>query len=380
MKKIIYLRRFTYLLFVFTFLFSYNLKSQINNHLENENILDITEDLNGNIWAATAKSGVVMINGEKNVFYNEENNFICDKTYRIYCDSKNNIWVLTGIPRKGKGLAKYNGNNWVVFTKDQGLPSLNIWAFYEDCKGIIWVCTDKGAAKLVGNNFTQISADFPRPLPHTICEDKNGNVILTEWARMIVCNSQGSKEIKLSGKTKCTISLAKDKNGDLWFSHFGGYYSKYENENLFLQEKRGGTYYGNSIMAPLVIVGVIPGLLAGFVTTPQDHPNYIFFDSKNNMWFSGLGSGARLYKKSGNSWIEFTKADGVTYNKGNGFLEDGNGNVWFSTKKGANFYNGNGWKSFTTDNGLINNCINKMFMDSKKNLWFATKKGLTKYK
>jgi ligand-binding sensor domain-containing protein len=110
-----------------------------------------------------------------------------------------------------------------------------------------------------------------------------------------------------------------------------------------------------------------------------------FQDSKGNLWFGRDGYGA--CKFDGNSFLHFTKKDGLNSNCVQSILEDKEGNIWIGTrvaekdnadtykrfgKGGLNKYNGEKFVYFPEIKGLNNNDVYTIYKDKSNDLWFST--------
>ena len=67
--------------------------------------------------------------------------------YRVFQDSKGYMWFCTD-----KGIARYNGHDFKTFTLADGLPSNEIWDGLEDDEGNIWVCSYGVIPYKISNN------------------------------------------------------------------------------------------------------------------------------------------------------------------------------------------------------------------------------------
>ena len=108
----------------------------------------------------------------------------------------------------------------------------------------------------------------------------------------------------------------QDKNGNIWFSNWGGTY-RYDGKSFTGFTKRDG--------------------LAGFGLLTR-----IIEDKKGNLWFGGGG----LSRYDGISFTRFTTKDGLINEDVWSILEDKTGNLWVGTgDTGLYLYDG---KTFIT--------------------------------
>jgi len=134
-------------------------------------------DVNNNLWiGAGLKYGLVKFDGINWNIYNTQNtNLTSNVVSDIEFDRNGNLWLaLRYIAYKNNdgqwivyegGLAKFDGNTWIVFNKyNSGLPYNNVKSMAFDSSGILWISTwhtqaigieyGGGLTKYDGNNWT----------------------------------------------------------------------------------------------------------------------------------------------------------------------------------------------------------------------------------
>ena len=84
------------------------------------------------------------------------------------------MWMST----KGGGVSKFDGNNFTSYTIYEGLPSNQVWKIYCDSKGNIWAGTSEGLAVFKNNRFERVKTAYGLREDQIwdIIEDKNGNI------------------------------------------------------------------------------------------------------------------------------------------------------------------------------------------------------------
>lgn len=73
------------------------------------------------------------------IHYTIEDGLPSNTVYDIYRDSKGYLWISTD-----KGISRYNGNTFEIFTTNDGLPDNEVFFSTEDCKGRLWLSTYNG--------------------------------------------------------------------------------------------------------------------------------------------------------------------------------------------------------------------------------------------
>ncbi len=67
--------------------------------------------------------------------------------------AKGNIWFTT----VDKGIIKYNGERFIIFSEEDGLLNNEVLTFFEDKDGLYWIGTKEGVTTFNGRNFFQFS-------------------------------------------------------------------------------------------------------------------------------------------------------------------------------------------------------------------------------
>ncbi len=140
-----------------------------NSELPNNYIHDIAMDSEGNKWIATMPRyhgtnetyGLAKIDSDWRVttFDTLNSEIPSNDVWCIEIDKYDNIWVGTSnyawAPHGGKGLAKFDGTTWTVFTiNNTGLPSNNIIDIKIDDADNKWILTELGLAKYDNSTWT----------------------------------------------------------------------------------------------------------------------------------------------------------------------------------------------------------------------------------
>ena len=135
--------------------FVFNKKTETFFEQKNKNttvlsVLDMVEDIDGNIWVTSYSDGLFMIseNNIKSEFTirgNENTPFPKEKFVTVYRDSRNRIWA--GSEFNGLFLYLPLKKQFQQFTVKDGLPSNDICSIQEDSKGRLWIGTNNGLSR-----------------------------------------------------------------------------------------------------------------------------------------------------------------------------------------------------------------------------------------
>ena len=360
--------------------------------LVSNTVLAVFEDIRGNIWFGTT-NGLTRYDGENFRTFTTEDGLAENTIGLIFEDQQGMLWfadgVLSSFLERGKsmdmswmetplselditmyydatpegitrpiplrGVSRYDGEKFRVFTTADGLARDTVKDIFEDEAGTLWFATSSGMSHYDGETFNTITVNGPM-----------GMDVLPDWWGQIT-------------------AIAQDTVGNFWFGSTAGitYYNVQKShfryfavdEDFALFQEMGKTLTAN-------------------ITDLQ-------FDRKENLWMSKDGmdeedSGIRRY--DGKKLTIFPQSEALPMNSVDNIMQDSSGNLWFTGVKnmpptineteesvsmvynvvnaGVSVYNGERFQNFDTDNGLPSNRVWSVFEDSTGKLWFATDAGV----
>ena len=298
------------------------------------NVQCILEDKASNLWLGTTENGLYKYDRKSFRQFLVADGLNSNSINDILEDKEGKIWIGTK-----EGVSLYNGN---TFTKIQiqlpkNLPpntnkyfqTHSVYDIMQDKYGILWFVTIDGVYTYDGKSFTLFPINeaangflTSNDKVERILEDKAGNIWFGGRTNEGVFRYDGKsvtnlklKELFQNGPKLKPHDWAwpqlQDKNGNIWFSNWGGAYR----------------YDGKSFKS-----FAIPGGVCRIIE-----------DKNGNIWFGGDGG---LSRYDGASFTRFTKKDGLTTPWVWSILEDKSGNLWVGTREtGLYLYDG---KTFST--------------------------------
>ncbi|MFD0861230.1 two-component regulator propeller domain-containing protein [Sungkyunkwania multivorans] len=284
-------------------------------------------------------------------------------------DSKGNIWFGS----HQEGVAKFDGNHFTYYTKNEGLSDMQIRSIYEYENGEIWFEGGEGLSSYDGTKITERAK-------RNFNSKGNWNLIKKSlWFKGDKATGYNEFEEKpgvyqYDGKEisyrafpirpkegeenyySITTPFVKSKNGNIWFGTYGAAiaykgsdFKIIDNELLGLNEE------------------------TGFL-----HIRSLMEDSKGNIWIGNNGIG--VFKYDGTELINFTELNELKQKNTNGnslervfaISEDDSGNIWFGTaESGVWKYDGSTFVNFSKENGLESNQIWTIYRANNGELWFG---------
>ena len=358
--------------------------------LVSNTVLTVFEDSRGNIWFGTT-DGLTRYDGENFQTFTTEDGLVRNTIGLIFEDQRGILWfadgVLSSFLERGKpidmswmetplseldltlhqetteetrrivplkGVSRYDGKAFKIFTTADGLADDTIQDIFQDKAGTLWFATWSGLSQYNGEEFNNIVVNGPM-----------GMDVLPDWWN----------EIK---------AIAQDTTGNFWFGSTAGvtYYN--------LQTTRFRHFGIDEDFAPFQEMGK-----AGTA-----HITDLQFDAKDNLWMSRSGAGKEdsgIRRYDGKKLTIFPQSEALPMNSVDKIMLDSSGNLWFTgiknlpqkldetgdsarmifpkTKSGVSVYNGETFKNFNTDDGLPSNRVWSVFEGSSGKLWFATDAG-----
>ena len=256
-----------------------------------------------------------------------------------------------------KGVSRYDGQTFKIFTTADGLADDTVQDIFEDKAGTLWFATWSGVSQYNGEKFNNIVVNGPL-----------GMEVLPDWWN----------EIK---------TITQDTAGNFWFGSTAGitYYNR--------QATHFRHFAIDEDFSPFQEMG----------KAQTGHITDLLFDTKDNLWMSRSGTGAEnsgIRKYDGKKLTTFPQSEALPMNNVDNIMQDSIGNLWFAgikhlpptlnetedsvsmihpeAKSGISVYNGERFQNFNKDDGLPSNRVWSVFEDSSGKLWFATDAGVAR--
>ena len=360
--------------------------------LVSNTVLAVFEDSRGHIWFGTT-DGLTRYDGENFRTFTTEDGLARNTIGLIFEDRRGMLWfadgVLSSFLERGKpmdmswmetplseldldiqpyhetteetrrvvpvkGVSRYDGEKFRIFTTTDGLAGNTVKDIFEDEAGTLWLATGSGVSRYDGETFNTITVNGPM-----------GMDVLPDWW----------------GRVR---AIAQDTAGSLWFGSDAGI------THYNAQTARFRYFAVNEDFVPFQEMG----------KAAPAHITDLQFDAEENLWMSqdGFGdenSGIRRY--DGKKLMTFPQSETLRMNSVSNIMLDSSGNLWFTGVKnlpqkldetgdsvrmifpkvesGVSVHNGETFQNFSTDDGLPSTRVWSVFEDSSGKLWFATDAG-----
>ena len=294
----------------------------------------ILEDRHGDLWFSTEGGGVNHLNRKTGLFtyyrydFNNPHSLSVNNAKALLEDRSGNLWVgtynggLNVLDRKSKQFRHY-----VHDSRDpQSIAIDNVLALLEDKQGNIWVGTYGGGL----DRFDKKTGQFVH--------------VLQDW------HAQGFYNINY---------LTLDKSGSLWVAAADG--------RVGCLEPQSGEFRAFQLAADMDNVDV--------TSVVEDRDGQILCGT--------AGGGLYVYYPDENSFVNYSRQDGLASNTIYGILQDDAGDLWLSTTNGLCCFNPKTGKAknYYKENGLQSDQFNyHAFLKTRSGeLFFGGINGVTAF-
>lgn len=189
--------------------------------LANDVVTSITEGENEEIWLATYGGGLSVLKKGEFTTMSLTEGLLDDKVFSLDKDSSGRIWI-----GMRNGLA-YIKEDKLVVLDEQNFPYRKVRQVYEDSRGIIWISTyEDGIVRYDGNEFSLISRDdglADNTILGTV-EGDDGSMWIATYGG-VSRYFEGEVEnftIQEGLPNNAVMMVIKDDVGRIWASTFGG--------------------------------------------------------------------------------------------------------------------------------------------------------------
>jgi len=283
-----------------------------DNGLPSNQILDILRDHEGNTWLASFGQGAIIYDDDKFLGYGPAEGISGNQVLSLFIDSDNMLHAAT---EEGFSVFKKEGDiirKLRSFSLQQGLNDVGATTITK-YQGKIWIGTNNGINIFDGTRLSRFEYNYRLP------------------------------DLKIS-------TLLVDSHNNLWIGTAGGY-GKYTGDYLFTMSEDDG-------------------LIHNEVQT-------IIEDSRGRIWMGTVGG---LVMLEDTVYNDFNEEEGLSFLRINTLAEDPAGNIWIGTFGGGIFKFGSRNDSipisFVAGKGILSSgTVNSLLFISKNLLIAGTEKG-----
>ena len=361
-------------------IFCFGLNAQWKTYQTDAKVVNqMFEDSKGNLWFFNKEnlmaSCLAKFDGQKVENYAKLGDVKTNCVFKMVEDKQGTLYIATIF-----GLAAGDGKNWTIYNKNNGLPSNIVKDMHFDKNGDFWIFVASGfnsgqVAKFNNNNYQAVSMDGHSGKSIKIAlEDKDGLI----WTGMHLGNAasfDGTKWTDYTGQANCkhVSQIAQDKKGRIWIAGIEGQFACYDG-GKWKSFKHGSGYF-SPYSAPLFIIGLLPGIIAGYAGPDISSYGDIVADQNSDAWFLARKRGVVV-----SDGIDYETSE-KKYNSPNtkkvtDIMVDSKGNIWMTVFSGEVLkYNFSEWTVYNQKDGLPTK-LSGIFETKNGDIWVGGKKAV----
>jgi ligand-binding sensor domain-containing protein len=333
-----------------------------------DEILWIEEDAQGSLWLTGTKSITRWQDGRGTVYAPEA--YL--PGLKREADQRDRVWWSVD----PSGLHLFFGGRAQSYTRQEGLPNLNITAIDRDRRGNVLIGTaDAGAVKLKDGKLTVYplnKAWWPgKPMGNIAYEDRHGDLWMLD--REVLLRATGGKLTRYPSFNAVAPVFHEDREGTLWL----------------------GDAHGLFRARPLVIRALTDEIIQRRFIYPGEWVYTILEDRTGTVWMGKWGGGVTRYRDGrfthyvgGPDWKANVAAakerrpanllfeEALFSARVTSLYEDRAGVIWVGTDEGLSRFKDGQFTRFSDQHGLVQ--VWAMHEDRAGNFWFGTRTGLTR--
>ena len=333
----------------------------LEDGLPQSEVMALTEDHLGYIWAGTNGGGLCRFNGHGFDVFTRKNGLHENIVFGLFQDDNFDLWI--GSPG---AILRYDGKTFNrVFVSDSTV-FVDEMKFFESSGGNIWLQANLSNGK---RGFFRIRNDSVVNAYDLFDEisDDNQVIFVTRLNNnhFIVTTEKGYFDLRSDKLTpsdiipfsenKLYIPLQSDRKNNIWTLTF----DKNSRERQL------------QIISPAGKIKdvVLPkGISAGSIFNSYQ-------DREGGIWFCIFDQG--VIRFSNGKWRIYGKNNGLPINSVRNIHEDAEGNFWFGTLgAGLIRYSGDLFITFDSRSGLSDNIVRSIYQDSKGLYYFGDGSGV----
>ncbi len=325
--------------------------------LPQSEVNDIAEDQFGYLWLGTNGGGLCKFNGTDFEIFTKKDGLLENLIIGLHSDNTYNLWIAS--PR---GITKYDGESYHhIIESDTALYQDRV-QFLETIDGSIWALAREvsGQRKLIQikNNETtdfisKYSEIFNNNRIFFVCKENAHSLYVSTEKGLYSANPDGITKVNSIGQldlsNKMLIPILQDKYRNTWAIDVAN-----DGSMQLKQFKLNGDI--ETVNWPKEI--------------PLQRIFRVFEDRQGGVWISVASQG--IIKFTGNKYRLYNKRNGLNAKLITSFSEDREGNIWLgSSGSGILKYGGDKFISFNKESGLSGDIVRSLFEDSKGNFYFG---------
>lgn len=359
---------------------------QTENGLPQNSVHAIAQTYDGYLWVGT-EGGLARFDGYKFTVFDSRNTpeLKSNEIRHLLAGSDRSLWIATAT-----GAVRVQALTFTRFSTVEGLPSDNVWSFYESSLTGLWCITAEGLAHFEGRRFK------PYPAPPSI-EGLTGAISEGDDGSLWVGTHAGVSVFRNGRFARLTVQTTRsdvgpeavliDRSGHLWVGTQNGLITlselgrrSYSQENglpshvvtSIFQDKAGSIWVGTDAGLARIGNGQVQRFPAGSSLSGAT-VLCIAEDREGDLW---VGTDLGLVILRQQKFVTYGMHEGLSGEFVRAVLEASDGAVWIATDNGLTRKQGTSFSNFTTRDGLVSNITLSLAQYPGGDLLVGTPDGL----
>ena len=359
------------------------------NGLGNNQIRDIIQTENGDIWFATRNGLTSLSNGNFRT-YNIADGLPEYRLRDLEIDPQNpNVfWIATR-----NGLSRFENGVFTNYGKESGIRDERIYTLSFDEAGALWCGTEGGVSEFTGERFINYTTEqgLAGDIVFSSLKDREGNIwfgTMGGGASLFLGKYFENYDAENGLSNKLVTSFAQVGPDQIWIASYGGGLMKYDHGQFEYFHTEHGlpddrVYHISVDSQKRMWIGMRDGLSfmqnGKLVNLPvEDFPFRAVRDvteaRDGSLWISTYDEGL-IHRKDGRN-IQYTLENGMPGNRVLSSVEAEDGTIWAATYSGVAALKGDEITSYSIQEGLPNGAVMSVIEDASGTIWVSTFGGI----
>lgn len=334
--------------------------------------------------------------------FDERQGFPQNSIYHSFWqDADASVWFASGGGMSSSvGLAQYKNGEFKFWGREQGLALTTIFNLFHDREGAVWLATNKGLSRLRREIIRAygVKDGIGNPEVYPLYRDRDSNIWIGTNKGLSIYRDGNFETLELKparagapadeiwrSERMSVQSLWQDANGKMWVGLNGGIYIVENGTAEMLKNTNAHIFAIREDSADNVWAATNKGLwrfrdykLAASYSVEDGLPNefmtFVFEDSKQRLWFGGLGG---LTELRDGKFVNYTAQNGLAGNYVRTIYEDDEGTFWIGTyDEGMSRFKDGRFVSIKESDGLYNSGVFAIEEDARGNFWISSNRGI----
>lgn len=315
-----------------------------------DNLWDLCEARNGDMWIGTASSGLRRWRGGQVLSITTQEGLADNSVRCILEDREGNLWVGTN----GGGLHRLKLKKLALVTTRLGLAHNVVMSLAEDAKGDVWIGSNGGGVSLRRQGtFAPAYLNYllDNECIWSLLAARDGTLWIGTWNSGLFHKTDAKLErfnVALQDRDEPVVALCEDRIGGLWIG-------TYQDGLKYFQDGNFISYRATN------------GLSANFISALAQDPS-------GRLWIGTVGGGLNCLEQG--AFKVFTRQDGLGSEFIRTIYADAQGVLWIGTAGGLSRLKDGRLATLTTQHGLADDVISQIIEDDYGHLWLGCNRGI----